>query len=120
METATINLSWLYMSIPIGIVVMIAILGTQSRLKYVTRLQEAYSRGAFAEMTPEAKSRLRRLGLQALVCMLDMILCLGLLVIQMANGFTSFSGISALGVLMFGILALLAGFRMKREVDRRL
>jgi len=57
METNTINLSWLCLVVPIGIMIVVAILGTRSKLRYANRIRQAQGRGSFSDMNkPEAKS----------------------------------------------------------------
>ena len=122
METTTINLSWLCIVIPIGIIVVVAILGTRSRLRYASRIREAQARGAFADMnTPENKSRFRRLAMIALIGLLGMIVSIAILVLQQASKAHSFYGITFVAVaIIFGIIASIAGFLMQREISRRL
>ena len=121
METTTIDLSWLCLVIPIGIIVLAAILGTRSRLHYARRIREAQARGAFAAMnTPENKSRFRRFAALALIGLLGMILSIAILVWQQASGSPGFAGITIAAAILFGIMASIAGFLMQREIDRRL
>jgi hypothetical protein len=62
MKTYTIDLSWLCLIIPIGILVVAAILGARSKLQYGHQIREAQARGAFADTnTPKNRSRLLRL-----------------------------------------------------------
>ena len=121
METTTLDLSWLCLVIPIGIIVLAAILGTRSRLRYARRIREAQARGVFADMnTPENKSRFRRLAALALMGLLGMILSIAILVLQQASRDPSFAGITIAAAILFGIIASIAGFLMQREIDRRL
>jgi hypothetical protein len=121
MATMTIDLSWLCIVIPIGIIVVVAILGTRSRWRYARRIQEAQARGAFADMnTYENKSRFRRLAVMALVGLLGMILSIAILVLQQASKAPSFVGITIASAILFGIIASIAGFLMQREINRRL
>src|SRR5918996_1923305 len=95
METTTSDLSWLCVVIPIGIIVLAAILGTRSRLRYARRIREAQARGAFADMnTPENKSRFRRLAALALIGLLGVILSIIILVLLQGSKAPSFLGIT--------------------------
>ena len=118
METTTIDLSWLCIVIPIGIIVVVAILGTRSRLWYASRIRDAQARGAFADMNlPENKVRFRRLAALALIGLLGMILSIASLVLQQTN---TFSGVMVAVAFVFGAIASIAGFLMQREINRRL
>ena len=57
METNTIDLSWLCFVIPMGIVLVVTIFGTRSRLRYAKRIMDAQNRSAFDDMnTPKQKT----------------------------------------------------------------
>jgi hypothetical protein len=121
MDTTTIDLSWLCFVILIGITVLVAVLGTRSRLRYARRLREAQARGAFADLnTPENKSRFRRLAIFALIGMLGMILSLAILFLQLRSPFAHYYGITLGVAIVFGITGFIAGLLMQREFDRRL
>jgi hypothetical protein len=121
MEPITIDLSWLCIVIPIGVIVVAAILGTRSRLRYANRIREAQARGAFADLnTPENKARFRRLAVFALIGLLGMMLSIVLLVLLLPSKFASFYGIAIALALIFGVISSIAGFLMQREINRRL
>jgi hypothetical protein len=121
MQILNLLLTVLCISIPVGIIVVAAVLGTRSRLKYADRIREAQARGAFAEMnTPENKSRFRRLAGSALVSMLGMILSIAILVIQLQTKFAGYYGITVAVAILFGVVAAIAGSLMQREITRRL
>jgi hypothetical protein len=121
MKILELLLTVLCMSIPVGILVVIAIWGTRSRLKYANRLQEALARGAFADMnTRENRPRFRRLAVFALIGLLGMILSLAILVLQLGTKFANLYGITTGLAIVFGIIASIAGFLMQREINRRL
>ena|SRR5688572_27262166 len=114
-------LTILCISIPIGVLVVAAILGTRSRLRYADRLREALSKGAFADMnTPQHKARFRRIAVLAMVGLFGMILSMGILVVQLQTKFASFYGITVVVAVLFGVMASIAGFLMQREINRRL
>jgi hypothetical protein len=99
--------------------IVVAILGTRSRLRYARRIFDAQTKGAFTDMnSPEAKSRSRRLAFLALIGTVGTIISFVILVIPRLNWipvpivFTAFC--------VFGIIAAIAGFLMQREIDRRL
>jgi hypothetical protein len=116
-----IFLTVLCVSIPIGILILAAILGTRSKLRYADRIREAQARGAFKDMnTPEYKSKTRHFALIALIGLLGMVLSIAIVIFQQVSGFTNFSGFTAIVALLFGILSSVGGILMKREVDRRL
>ena len=121
MEPTTIDLSWLCIVIPVGIIIVAAILGTRSKLWYARRIREAQARGTFADMnTPENKSRFRKLAIFAMIGLLGVFLSLVLLALQVENRITTFSGITAIVLVVFAVIGSIAGFLMQREVDRRL
>jgi hypothetical protein len=121
MVTKTIDLSWLCFVVLIGVTILVAILGTRSRLRYARRLREAQSRGAFAELnTPKHKSRFRRLAIFALIGMLGMMLSLVILFLQLRTPFAHYYGITLGVTIFFGITGSIAGLLMQREFDRRL
>ncbi len=83
METRTIDLSWLCLVIPMGIIVIIAILGTRSKLRYARRILEAQARGAFDDMnTPKQKPQFRRLTLMALIGIIGAMGSLAILILR--------------------------------------
>jgi hypothetical protein len=121
MEPTAIDLSWLCIVIPVGIVIVTAVLGTRSRLRYARRIRESQSRGAFADLnTPENKSRFRRLAALALTGLMGMILSIAILVLLQARQANSFYGVMVVVVAIFGTITAIAGFLMQREIDRRL
>lgn len=121
METTTINLSWLCIVVPVGVMVVAAILGTRSKLRYASRIFNAQARGAFADMnTPEAKFRFRRLAVLALIGAVGMIISLVILIIQWLGGILVPFGVTLISVCVFGVVTAIAGFLMRREIDRRL
>jgi hypothetical protein len=121
MKILDLLLTVLCMSIPVGMLVVIAIWGTRARLKYANRLQEALARGAFADMnTPENKSRFRRLAVFALIGLLGMISSLAVLVLQLGSKFADFYGITGIVALIFVVITFIAGFFIQREINRGL
>ena len=121
MNMLDLLLTVLCISIPVGILVVAAILGTRSRLKYANRIREAQARGAFADMNKaENKARFRRLALFALIGLLGMVLSIAILVVQLRSKFADFYGITVAIALLFGVTASIAGFLMQREINRRL
>jgi hypothetical protein len=108
-------------SIPIGILVLAAIFGTRSRLRYADRIRTAQARGAFEDMNaPENKSRFRRLAIFALIGVLGMVLFLVILILQLGSQYADYYRITLGLALLFGAMGSIAGFLMQREVDRRL
>ncbi len=121
MNIIEILLSVICISIPIGILIVAAVLGTRSKMKYANQIREAQARGAFKDMnTPEYKSRFRHFALIALIGLSGMFLFFAILIFQQISGFTNFSGFTAIVALLFGILSSVGGYLMKREIDRRL
>jgi hypothetical protein len=121
MEPTTLDLSWLCIVIPVGIMIVVAILGTRSKLRYARRIREAQARGAFADLNkPENKARIRSLAFLALIGLLGMLLSIVVLILQQVNQFTTFSGITVIVAIVFGVIGSIAGFLMQREVNRRL
>jgi len=111
----------LCLSIPFGILVAAAILGTRSKLRYAKRIQDAQARGAFADMNaPEYKSRFRLLALFALIGVLGMTLSIAILFVQLTTKFANLYGITLAVALIFGIIGAGAGLLMQREINRRL
>jgi hypothetical protein len=111
----------LCLSIPFGILVVAAVLGTRSKLRYAKRIQDAQARGAFADMNaPEYKSRFRLLALFALIGVLGMTLSIAILFVQLITKFTNLYGITLAVALVFGIIGAGAGLLMQREINRRL
>ena len=114
-------LTVLCISIPVGILVVVAILGTRSRLRYADRIRAAQARGAFADMNaPPNRSRFRRLALLALSGVVGMILSLVILVVQLRSSYASYYGITLGVAFLFGAMGSTAGLLMQREIDRRL
>ncbi|MBI5933035.1 MAG: hypothetical protein HY867_04960 [Chloroflexi bacterium] len=121
METITFDLSWLCMVIPLGIIVVAAILGTRSRLRYASQIREALARGAFKELNaPEMKSRIRRLAVVALIGAIGMCLSFAFVVLQQISGVNAFFDLIVAVGLVFGIVASITGLMMRREIDKRL
>lgn len=111
----------LCLSIPLGILVVAAVLGTRSKLRYAKRIQDAQARGAFADMNaPEYKSRFRLLALFALIGVLGMTLSIAILFVQLTTKFANLYGITLAVALIFGIIGAGAGLLMQREINRRL
>lgn len=121
METRTIDLSWLCLVIPMGIIVIIAILGTRSKLRYARRILEAQARGAFDDMnTPKQKPQFRRLTLMALIGIIG---AMGSLAILILRRFVMTQiPVEAILVILGVFVAIIAvaGLLMQREIDRRL
>ncbi len=114
------DLSWLCFVPLMLIMIPVIYYGTRSRLRYARRIREAQARGAFVDMnTPENGSRLRRLAFLALIGSLGMIITI-LMVMQPWVRLPIPFGVFITAFLAFGILASVAGFLMKREIDRRL
>ena len=121
MKTLDFLLTILCFSILVGILVVAAILGTRSRLRYAARIRAAQARGAFADMnTPEYKSRFRHLAVFALVGLLGTVLSIVILAIQLRTKFADFAGITIVVAVLFGVVAAVAGSLMQREINRRL
>jgi hypothetical protein len=121
MQPTTINLTWLCFPVLMGIVVVVAILGTRSRLRYVRRIREAQTRGVFADMnTPEYQVRFRRFALLALFGMLGTVLSFVMIFQPWIRIPASFVVIIAVLLVVFGVMGSIGGFLMKREIDRRL
>ena len=114
-------LTILCLSIPAGILIIAAVLGTRSRLRYADRIREAQAKGAFADMsTPKNKSRFRRLAIFALIGVLGMALSIAVLFIQIATKFSDLYGITIVIALIFAVIGAVAGLLMQREINRRL
>ena len=121
MKILNLLLTVLCISIPVGIIVVAAILGTRSRLRYAARLRDAQARGAFADMgTPENKTRFRLIAISALVGLLGMFLSMAILIVQLQSRFANLYGITVTVAILFGIVAAIAGSLMQREINRRL
>ena len=122
MKAVPMNLSWLCIVIPIITIVVVAILGTLSKLRYASRIRDAQARDAFADLNaPENKSRFRRLAATALIGSLGMIVSIAVLVLLEMKHTGYYFGIPLIVLaILFGILASIAGFLMQREIDRRL
>jgi len=120
MNIIEILLSVICMSILIGFLIVAAVLGTRSKMKYASQIREVQARGAFADMnTPEIKSRYRRFAILSLFGSFGMIFSIVIFFIQRANG-NILPGITIIAAIVFGIIATIGGYLMKREVDRRL
>jgi hypothetical protein len=121
MQSTTIDLSWLCFVILFGIVIVAAVFGTRSRLRYARRIREAQARGAFADLdTAENKSRFRRLAALALIGLLGMISSIVIFLLLLANQAVTFSGAMVVVALLFGMVAAIAGFLIQKEINRRL
>jgi hypothetical protein len=121
MQILNLLLTVLCISIPIGVVVVAAILGTRSRLRYAARIRDAQARGVFADMnTPENKARFRILAIFALVGLLGMFLSMAILVMQLRSRFAGLYEVTIAVAILFGIVAAIAGSLMQREINRRL
>jgi hypothetical protein len=121
MENSTIDASWVCLALPIGIIALAAILGTRSRLRYANRIREAQARGAFPELSPAAAGwRVRSLAILAVIGVIGVLCSLVILALAKFAGFP----VPPTGILasagVFGAIAAVAGFLMKREIDRRL
>jgi len=121
METYTINLSWLCLPILMGIVILAAFFGTRARLQYAKRISDAQARGAFNDLnTPKQKIRFRWRGLLALIGAVGAMSSLVTVILQ-SFGVISIPIVIILAAFsIFGALSSVAGFLMKREIDRRL
>ncbi len=115
-----IDLSWLCLVALIGIMIVVAVLGTRSRLRYANRICEAQARGSFSDIKPEALSRFRCLAVLALIGVLGAILSLIIFVIQRSSRILILSEVTITAMVVFGIISATAGFLMQREIDRRL
>ena len=121
METNIIDLSWLCFVIPIAIVLIAAIFGTRSRLRYVKRIMEAQNTGAFDDMNiPGQKSRFRWLALTALIGVIGAMGSLAILILQQVGIILIPVGIVFASLSVFGVLSAIAGYLMQREINRRL
>src|SRR5688572_17922766 len=124
METITIDLSWLCIVIPIGIIVVAAVLGTRARLRYADQLREALARGEFREMgNPENKARSRRLFYSALAGLLGLLGIIGViavLILRLKTEVAGFYEIPIVIVLLLAVIVSILGFWMQREINRRL
>ena len=121
METTTINFSWLCIVIPIGIMIIVAFLGTRSKLHYARRIIDGQANDPFKVLkSPEAKSRIKRLAILTIIGVLGTIISLAILVIQRMNKIpVPFETILA-AFIVFGILAVITGFLIQREIVHRL
>lgn len=120
MQSTTIDLSWLCFVILVGIVIVAAVFGTRSRLRYARRIREAQARGAFADMnTPENRSRIRRFALLALTGTLSIVFSIVMLLQPWIRIPVPF-GVIIVVFVIFAIMASVGGFLMQREIDRRL
>jgi len=121
MESNAIDLSWLCLVIPMGIVLIAAIFGTRSRLRYAERIIEAQNRGVFDDMnTPKQKSRFRWLALMALIGVIGAVGSLAILILQQFGMILIPVGIVLVSLGVFGVLGAIAGYLMQREINRRL
>jgi hypothetical protein len=121
METNTIDLSWLCLVVPIGIIPIAAILGTRSRLRYAKRIKEAQGGGAFDDMnTPKQITRFRWLALIALIGIVGAMGSLMMLILQRFGMISIPAGIIFVFLGAFGILGTIAGYLMQREINHRL
>src|SRR5687767_10369420 len=121
METNTIDLSWLCLVIPMGIMLIAAFFGTRSRLRYAKRIMETQNRGAFNDMnTPKQKTRFRWLALLALTGVIGAMGSLIVLILQSFGMVPISIGIVFVSLVAFGVLGAIAGYLMQREIDRRL
>jgi len=113
METNTIDLSWLCLVIPMGIILIVAIFGTRSRLRYAKRIREAQNRGAFDDMnTPKQKTRFRWLALMALIGVIGAMGSLAILILQRFGIILIPMGIVLASLGLFGVLGAIAGYLM--------
>ena len=112
------DLTWLCFVGLMLIIIPAIYYGTRSRMRYVRRIREAQARGAFTDMnTPKTKSRVRRLALLALMGIAGTLLSTTMLIqqwIRIPLGFV------LAAIIVFAIIASVAGFLMRREIDRRL
>lgn len=114
------NLTWLCVVVLVLIMTVVIYFGTRSKLKYANRIREAQAKGAFEDIsTPEVKSRYRRFAVLSLFGSFGMIFSIVILFIQRANG-NILPGITIIAAIVFGMIATIGGYLMKREVDRRL
>ena len=121
MEITTIDLSWLCIVIPAGIIIIAAIFGTRSRLRYVRQIREAQVRGAFDDMNmPKQKPRFRLLALTALLGVTGMMGSVAILILQSLGLIIIPVEIVFVSLGVFGVLGTMAGYLMQREIDRRL
>jgi hypothetical protein len=99
----------------------IIILSTRSRLGYLRRIRDGQARGAFSDMgTPELRGRIRRLALLSLIGLVGTLISLIVVLIEAAERQLLFPGISISTFLLFGIVTVIGGFLMQREINRRL
>ena len=121
METRTIDLSWLCLVIPMGIILIAAVFGTHSRLKDAKRIMDAQNRGAFDDMnTPKQKGRFRWLALMALIGVIGAMGSLAIIILQRFDIILIPVGIVFASLGVFGVLGAIAGYLMQREINRRL
>ena len=114
-------LTTICIAIPIGIIVIAAVLGTRAKLKYADRIRAAQARGAFDDLNSlKYRLRFRRLAVCALIGMLGMILSIIILALQLRSKFADYYGITLVVALLFGVMASTAGLLMQREINRRL
>ena len=121
MSTITFNLSWLCMPIYIRIILIFAVFGMRSRLRYAKRIKDAQSRGAFNDMSnPDQNSRFRWLALTALVGVLGAIASIGILLLRLLGIYLLPLEIVLIAFGIFGALGAIAGMLIQREIERRL
>lgn len=121
METRTVDLSWLCLVILLGIVLIAAIFGTRSGLRYAKRIMDAQNRGAFDDMnTPKQKGRFRWLALMALSGVIGAMGSLAIILLQRFGIILIPVGIVFASLGVFGVLGAIAGYLMQREINRRL
>ncbi len=112
--------SWLCLVVLLLIMVPAIYYGARSRWRYASRIREAQARGAFTDMnTPKAMARLRRLALLALIGILGMILSIVMLLQHWVRIPIS-SNYILTALVVFGLVSSIAGFLIRREIDRRL
>ena len=120
METTSVDFSWLFAVLAIGLFVVLVILGARSRIRYMQRLQDAQSKGAFADLNmPANKSRFRRLVAIALISLLGSMVSSVILFLEVINNANPPIGILLIVDVIFAVIASVAGFLVKREINRR-
>ncbi len=123
--TVNINLSWICCPLAFLLIMApVAIFSTRRRLRHAGRIRAAMARGAFDDMKrPEVKSKMRWLGLAALVGVTGFLL-LSAMGILYAYGLIAIP--RALGMALFIVAAICAligaaaGVLMQREIQKRL
>jgi len=107
----------IFLALIVAIMVVFAFLGTRSRSQYVKRLQAAEAKGGFP---PEARLRLRRLVILAVIGPLGSASFMIVLVLAVLGGIPIHPLIALYVSVVLFILCVIAGFLMRREVNRRL